>query len=82
MSRLKRAIGFLSLFLVMSFSLSVMVTSVKAQIDEVEPDGPEMNHSQVVGCGGVAFRYWEPGCCEGTGGCTDTCNDPIEFCGV
>lgn len=78
MKRFKLILSMLGVLFILNVALGIGYNTDAQTIDD--PDGTEMKHSQVVGCGGVGFRYWEPGCCEGIGGCTDTCTNEIEIC--
>ena len=68
----------------MSFFLLLNVSALIGQpfqgIGGETIDGPEMKHSQVVGCGSYHMSDWKQGCCEGTGGCKDKCDDTPEYC--
>ena len=81
----KKHLLFFSAFLVMLFmniSTLAFQTLPTNELIDGSPGiaGPDMKHSQVVGCGSKAFRDWRAGCCEGTGGCTDNCSKTPEYC--
>ena len=74
---IKKSTVMLTVIAVLTMALSLSLC--KAGGPETGNNVPK-EHSQVVGCGSKSIHDWKPGCCEGTGGCVNMCNNEVQYC--